>query len=226
MRRKYRPLVVGLLLLSLLFLAGCQRSQDPAAFTAGLVAAASSGNDKALAAYKGKTYQMNVPVAAVMREEYALIRCSDYVSIRIFLPSDELAGLQINDVIAVEGTVEDVEVKIFGGVYNVQMTVGSAHIMETAFELTGKVEEVWRDWDKDDQYYAAIWDSSIVQDRQICVYLPQGHDIQKGDTITAQGALCAPQSLAELSIAYLPNHTGATVFIMYEPNFVQKEASE
>lgn len=226
MKRRYLPLALGLLLLSLLFLAGCQRSQDPAAFTADLVAAASSGNDKALAAYKGKTCQMNVSVAAVVRDEYVMVGCSDYVSIQIRLPSDELVGLQINDVIAVEGTVEDVDVKVFGGMYNVRMTVGSAHVMETAFELTGKVEEIWRDWDKEDQYYAAIWDSSIVRDRQICVYLPQGHDIQKGDTITAQGALCAPQNLADLSIAYLPNHTGATVFIMYEPNSVHKEAGE
>lgn len=224
MCRRYRSLVLGLLLLSLSFLTSCQTEQDPAAFTAGLAAAASSCDDKALAAYKGNTYQMNVQVAAVIRGEYVLAPCSDYVDIHVYLPPDELADLQNNDVIAVEGSVEDVEVKNFGGTYNVQMTVGSAHVVKTTFELTGEVEMIFHDWDRDGQDCAAIWDSSIVQDCQVCVYLPQGHDIQEGDVITAQGALCAPQDLGELGIGVLPDHKAPTVFIMYEPDFVQKEA--
>ena len=213
--------------LACLFLPACQSQeqpeQTPAGFTASFAATVSSGDEKALAAYQGNTYQLNARVDAVLPGEGVSLHCSGSARITAALPQEELEGLQVNEVIALEGTVKEVAAQSNG---LTEMVLDPAHVVGKEFEITGQVEKIFHDWERDGQDYAALWDSTAVENRQVNVYLPQGHEVQEGDTITVQGALVAPADLGELGVGLLPGNQSATVFLMYEPNAVQKEVRE
>ena len=213
--------------LACLFLPACQSQeqpeQTPAGFTASFAATVSSGDEKTLAAYQGNTYRLNARVDAVLPGEGVSLHCSGSARITAALPQEELEGLQAGEVIALEGTVKEVQAHSSGAA---EMVLVPAHVAGKEFEITGKVEKIFHDWERDGQDYAALWDSTVVESRQVNVYLPQGHEVQEGDTITARGALFAPADLGELSIGFLPGNQSAAVFLMYEPNSVQKEVRE
>lgn len=213
--------------LACLFLPACQSQeqpeQTPAGFTASFAAAVSSGDEKALAAYQGNTYQLNARVDGILPGEGVSIRCPGESRITAALSQEELEGLQAGEVIALEGTVKEVQAHSSGVT---EMVLDPAQVVGREFEITGQVEKIFHDWERDGQDYAALWDSSVVENRQVNVYLPQGHEVQEGDTITAQGALTAPSDLGELGVGLLPGNQSAAVFLMYEPNAVQKEVRE
>lgn len=225
MKGKPRALFAALCCLCLLGW-GCREKgpeTTPAGFTASFAAAVSSGDEKALAAYQGNTYRLNARVDAVLPGEGVSIRCPGESRITAALSQEELEGLQAGEVIALEGTVKEVQAHSSGVT---EMVLDPAQVVGREFEITGQVEKIFHDWERDGQDYAALWDSSVVENRQVNVYLPQGHEVQEGDTITAQGALTAPSDLGELGVGLLPGKQSAAVFLMYEPNSVQKEVRE
>ena len=225
MKGKPRALFAALCCLCLLGW-GCREKgpeTTPATFTAAFSAAVSSGDETALAAYQGNTYRLNARVDAVLPGEGVSLHCSGSARITAALPQEELEGLQAGEVIALEGTVKEVQAHSSGAA---EMVLVPAHVAGKEFEITGKVEKIFHDWERDGQDYAALWDSTVVESRQVNVYLPQGHEVQEGDTITARGALFASADLGELSIGFLPGNQSAAVFLMYEPNAVQKEVRE
>ena len=205
---------------------GCREKgpeTTPATFAAAFSAAVSSGEETALAAYQGNTYRLNARVDAVLPGEGVSLHCSGSARITAALPQEELEGLQAGEVIALEGTVEEVQAHPSGVT---EMVLDPAQVVGREFEITGKVEKIFHDWERDGQDYAALWDSTVVESRQVNVYLPQGHGVEEGDTITARGTLFAPADLGELSIGFLPGNQSAAVFLMYEPNSIQKEVRE
>ena len=225
MKGKPRALFAALCCLCLLGW-GCREKgpeTTPATFTAAFSAAVSSGDETALAAYQGNTYRLNARVDGILPGEGVSIRCPGKARITAALPQEELEGLQVNEVIALEGTVKEVAAQSNG---LTEMVLDPAHVVGKEFEITGQVEKIFHDWERDGQDYAALWDSSVVENRQVNVYLPQGHEVQEGDTITVQGALVAPSDLGELGVGLLPGNQSATVFLMYEPYSVQKEVRE
>lgn len=225
MKGKPRALFAALCCLCLLGW-GCREKgpeTTPATFTAAFSAAVSSGDETALAAYQGNTYQLNARVDAILPGEGVSLRCPGESRITAALPQEELEGLQAGEVIALEGTVKEVQAHSSGVI---EMVLDPAHVVGREFEITGKVEKIFHDWERDGQDYAALWDSTVVESRQVNVYLPQGHGVEEGNTITAQGALTAPADLGELGVGLLPGNQSAAVFLMYEPNSVQKEVRE
>ena len=225
MKGKPRALFAALCCLCLLGW-GCREKgpeTTPATFTAAFSAAVSSGDEKTLAASQGNTYRLNARVDAVLPGEGVSIRCPGESRITAALSQEELEGLQAGEVIALEGTVKEVQAHSSGVT---EMVLDPAQVVGREFEITGQVEKIFHDWERDGQDYAALWDSSVVENRQVNVYLPQGHEVQEGDTITAQGALTAPSDLGELGVGLLPGNQSAAVFLMYEPNAVQKEVRE
>lgn len=226
MKRKWLSLFLTFLFpLCFLFLFGCQaeepsdREQTAAGFIAGFAGAAASEDEQALAAYVGNTYQLNARVGGLPSQGNIYIRCSNTAKISATVPLDEWEALEVGQVIALEGTVKAVK-------DNAEIILEPAHVTGDVFKLTGKVKGVYHDWGRDGQEYALIWDSSIVKDRQINIYLPEDHQVCEGDTITAQGSLVAPGDLGELGIAVLPDRQTDEVFLMYEPNRVQKEVEK
>ena len=151
------------------------------------------------------------------------LHCSGSARITAALPQEELEGLQAGEVIALEGTVKEVQAHSSGVT---EMVLDPAQVAGKEFEITGKVEKIFHDWERDGQDYAALWDSTVVESRQVNVYLPQGHEVQEDSEIARRGALFAPADLGELSIGFLPGNQSAAVFLMYEPNSVQKEVRE
>lgn len=225
MKGKPRALFAALCCLCLLGW-GCREKgpeTTPATFTAAFSAAVSSGDETALAAYQGNTYRLNARVDAILPGEGVSIRCPGESRITAALPQEELEGLQAGEIIALEGTVKEVQVHSSGVT---EMVLDPAHVVGREFEITGQVEKIFHDWERDGQDYAALWDSTVVESRQVNVYLPQGHGVEEGNTITAQGALTAPADLGELGVGLLPGNQSAAVFLMYEPNSVQKEVRE
>ncbi len=230
MKRKWLSLFLTFLLpLCFLILFGCQaeelsgQEQTAAGFIAGFAGAAASEGEQALAAYAGNTYQLNARVGGLPSQGNIYIRCSSTAGISATVPLEEWEALEIGQVIALEGTVKAVNTSRFG---NAEMILEPAHVTGDVFELTGEVKGVYHDWARDGQEYASIWDSSIVKDRQINIYLPEDHQVCGGDIITARGSLVAPSNLGELGIAVLPDRRTDEVFIMYEPNRVQKEVEK
>lgn len=223
-RKKCRLLLTGLLL-CLLLLPGCggpaPTKSTPASFTADLTVAAESGDEKALSAYKGNTCQLNAKVENVLPDGYITVRCTDSVRIRLSIPQEELQGLKMGDVLALEGAVNEVEIKQYGGMSNVTMTMDPAHVTGNVFAITGEVEKIYHDWDRDGQDYAAMVDNSVVQGRQVNIYLPEGHGLREGDSLSAKGTLTAPGDYAGGLLA-ASEKGGPEVFVMYEPEALQK----
>jgi len=230
MEKKLKSLLTGLPLLCLLLFFGCKSQpsaeQSPAAFTADFAAAANSGDEKKLTVYEGNTYKLNVKVDGIVSYKYIHVSCTDKANIRVYVPQEELESLSRDDVVALEGTVKEIKVEKYSDMVRVEMTMDPAHIIDHTFEVTGEVKEIFHDWDRDGQDYAAIWDSSVVLDRQINIYLPKDHDVQVGDSLTARGALLAPSHPEEFAIAYIRGLGTPDVFVMPEPDFVQKGVSE
>ena len=225
-----RALPLAFLLCLFILLPGCgsqpSPEQDPAAFTANFAAAAASGDRKALDAYQGNTYRLNGVVDALVPGQYILVRCPDTVDLRVCLPQEELEALTLDAVIGLEGTVKEVEAEKLGDMARWKIRMEPAHITDRAFEVTGEVEEIFHDWNREGQDYAAIWDSSVVQDRQINIYLPEGHHVKAGDSLTARGALLAPSNPEEFSVAYIHGRGTPEVFVMPEAELVEKGAGQ
>lgn len=225
-----RALPLAFLLCLFILFSGCESrpspEQDPAAFTADLAAAAASGDGKALDAYQGNTYRLNGAVDALVPGQYILVRCPDTVDLRVYLPQEELEALAPDAVVGLEGTVKEVQREKYGDIIRAEMILEPAHSIGNTFEVTGEVEEISHDWVRNGQDYAAIWDSSVVQDRQINIYLPEGHDVRVGDTLTARGALLAPSNPEEFSIGFIRGRGTPEVFVMPEPDSVEKGAGQ
>lgn len=211
----------------LFIISGCQSGQhtgqDPANFIAEFTAVAETGDEKALAAYKGNTYRLNVEVDGVVFDQYIHIRCTNHAKISAYVPAEDLDNLKAGCVVSLEGTVKEVKADVMG---DIEMTMDPAHVVGDVFEIIGEVEEIFHDWDRGGQDYAAIWDSSVIRDRQINVYLPEGHNVQVGDRLSAQGALVAPLYPEEFTVAYIRGRETADVFVMPEPDMVQKVVEE
>lgn len=211
------------------WLCGCQagelpnREETAAGFISDFAEAAASDDGQALAAYVGNTYQINARVSGLSPDGVISIRCSSTAKISVTVPLEEWKALQIGQVIALEGTVKRIDTDQLGGA---EMVLEPAHVTGDIFEISGEVADVYHDLERDGQDYVIIWDNSVVKNRQINIYLPENHEVQKGDIITAQGSLFAPSNLGELGIAVFPDRNTDEVFIMYEPDTVQKEVEK
>lgn len=228
-RRWSATFLVFFLLVCFLGLSGCQTRDMPnpeetaASFISDFAEAAASGNEQALATYVGNTYQINARISGLPSEGIVFIRCSNTARIKVTVPLEEWKTLQVGQVIALEGTAKSMETNGFGGA---ELFIEPANMTGNIFEISGEVENVYHDWGRDGQDYVLVWDSSVVKNRQINVYLPKNHEVQKGDIITARGTLFAPGNLGELGLAVFSDRNTDEVFIMYEPDMVQKEVEK
>lgn len=215
----------ALLLLVFLTLSSCKAetapaAQDPAAFVAQFTQTAQSGDEAALRAYEGNTYRFNARAEGIVSGQYILVRCTDRVRIRAYLPPEELEDLSPGEVIGLEGSVKEVKMKTYGDMPNVQMILDPAHVAGDVFEITGEVEAVFQDLGRDGQKCAAVWDNSVMLERQINVYLPENPEVRVGDRITARGGLLGPSDPDQFCMAYIPDRGFPEVFVMPEPLFV------
>ncbi len=138
----------------------------------------------------------------------------------------ELETLEAGCVVTVEGQVKEARIKNYGDMVNAWMIMDPAKVQKSSFEVAGQVEEIFSGWARDGQEFAAIWNSTVVLDQQINIYLPEDHTIQVGDTITAQGALLAPAGPEEFCTAYIRGREPGGVFVMPEPVLLQKETGK
>lgn len=228
MTRRKGYLLLACLLLCLFLLPGCNTKApveaSPASFTAGFAAEAGAGDEKALDAYRGGSYQLNAKVEAVL-PDHIVIQCTDRARIHLYLPQEELQGLQVGDVAAFEGTVKELDVKKFGDMSHVTMTMEPASFVGDVFEITGEVEAIFHDWDRDGQDYIAMMDDSVAQGKQVNIYLPEGHGFQEGDMFSARGVLAVPVGYQGGGLS-VSEDGAAESFVMYEPDSLQKAGSK
>lgn len=224
MDRKIKCLLISMLFLVLSLFSGCKSQssteQNPAAFTADFITAVDSGDRNALASYEGNTYRLHVKVDGIVMNQYIHVGCTDKAKISVYVPQAELESLHADDVAALEGTVKRIESSKTGGV---RMIIDPARMVDRVFEVAGEVEEIYHDWSRDGQDYAAIWDSSVVLNRQINIYLPKGHHVRVGDKLAARGALLAPSRPQDFSIGFIRGRGPTEVFIMLEPEWVETD---
>lgn len=211
------------------FLYGCKKTPSaeitPQTFTASFASLVAGHDEKALAAYEGNTYRFNARAGAISSDK-VLIYCSERAKIRIFLPQGELEKLQRNGIASFEGRVKEVKTETWNDKFSAEIVMEDARVIESIFEIKGRVEEIFWDCYHNEQYYAAIWDSSVFDDVQINIYLPDEHTLEPGDSFTARGALLYPSNPEEFVVAYLDRCGLSEVFVMPEPEFIRKEADQ
>lgn len=216
-----------LLTAAIAFLSSCKREPPveltPQSFMAAFASLTSDKDEKAIAAFEGNTYQLNVKVEGVVSDEYVLIRCSENAKIKIYAPPQELQEVKNNDIIAFEGTVKEVNTETWNDRFSTEMIMEDAHVTARVFEITGCVEELCQDASRGGQIYASIWDNSVVLERQINIYLPQNHGLEIGDSFTTRGTLLYPAYPDEFTVGYIKGRGFPEVYVMPEPEYIRKE---
>lgn len=229
MAKTIRSLFLALLLAAISVLPGCKKSPPteitPQTFTTIYASRTGARDAEALASYAGNRYTFNAKVAGVTHE-YVIVCCSDDADIHIVLPESELEQIERDDIATFEGTVKEVKTETWNDTFDAVMVIEDARLLEKTFEVTGVVEDVLWDCERDDQRYAAIWDSSIIIDRQISIYLPDPYMFEEGDRITARGKLVYPSSPEEFQVGYIRGRGFPEVFAMPYPEYVRKVSAE
>ena len=107
----------------------------------------------------------------------------------LYLPKDERAELETEDIIQVVGKISSLGVSDVLKRRATVVEVSDAHCVATSFEVTGEILAI-RSY-KDGRRYCSLIDSDVLSSElgEIAVFLPDGFDCVVGDTITATGTL-------------------------------------
>ena len=107
----------------------------------------------------------------------------------LYLPKDERAELETEDIIQVVGKISGLGVSDVLKRRATVVEVSDAHCVATSFEVTGEILAI-RSY-IDGRRYCSLIDSDVLSSAlgEIAVFLPDGFDCVVGDTITATGTL-------------------------------------
>ena len=198
--------LIALAMLCLLPLAACKAGPvdiSPTEFIDSIAKTAGDGGEKALSAYVGRTCNFNARADKVVPGEYLKIVCSYQLELLLCLSPDELDKIEKYDVLGFEGTVKEIEA---GEGQRIRVIMDPVRVTDYTFQVTGKAEHIFNNFNQDGNWVdqdgnlleegwdvAMFLDDSVIKGRQIDVYLPEGHGIQEGDSITVRGKITCPE---------------------------------